>query len=169
MDDQGRWKRMKEKFRDLRVKYYKLKEKILNELNEAGLRISKRSKKITQSARKHKEKIIPDHVDPEVYDDDDNYYKEHNMTNLDSNNYTTAVDEYEYEDIDSPDESDDFEKLDDIKGICDQIDWNVINNDTTVYILTTYLIEDKIVCSLSNVEPNTEYEHVCEYGMSHRF
>jgi hypothetical protein len=163
MDDQGRWKRMKDKFREIRVRYYKLKEKVLKELDQAGLRISRRSKKVKQSVKKRKQNFVHDHVDPDVYDDYD-YYKDHNMTNLDLNNHSTAVEEYEYEDIDSPDDSDEFEKLDDIKGICDQIDWNVINNDSTVYILTTYLISDKIVCSLSNVEADTEYEHVCEYG-----
>jgi hypothetical protein len=34
-----------------------------------------------------------------------------------------------------------------------------------VYILTTYLVSDKIVCSLSDVESDIEYEHVCEYGL----
>lgn len=164
MDDQGRWQRMKDKFRELRVKYYQLKEKVIDELHAAGLRISRRSKKIKQSAKKHKEKLIPDHIDPDVYDDYD-YYGEHNRTNYIFSNDTTEVDEYEYENIDSEEEKDEFERMDDIRGICDQIDWNVLNNNVTTYMLTTFLIGDKIVCSLSNVEPDIEYEHVCEYGL----
>ena len=73
--------------------------------------------------------------------------------------------EYEYDDLDSPDESDEFERFADIHGICNQIHWNVLNDNSTVYILTTYIVSDKIVCSLSNIEPYTKYPHVCEYGM----
>jgi len=164
MDDQGRWKRMKDKFRELRVRYYKLKEKIIKELNEAGLHISRRSKKVKQSTKIHKQKFIQDHVDPDVYDDYD-YYKEQNMTNYIFSNDTEEVVEYEYDDLDSADEVDEFEQLEDVRGICDQIDWNVMNNDSTVYMLTIYLISDKISCSLSNVDPDVEYEHVCEYGL----
>ena len=165
MDDQGRWQRMKVKFQEVRVRYYKLKQKIVRELNDAGLRISKRSKKVKQSTRKHKQKFIHEHIDSELYDDDDDYYKEQNITNEISSNNTTAVEEFEYEDLDSEDEKDEFEQVEDIRGICDRVDWNVMNNDSTVYLLTTYLISDKIICSLSNVEPEIEYEHVCEYGM----
>lgn len=161
MDDQGRWQRMKEKFRELRVRYYKLKEKVLNELNEAGLRISKRSKKVKQSVKKHKQKFHDHHIDPDIYYDYDSY----NMTDQIFPNTTKVIEEYEYDDIDSPDETDEFEQIEEIRGICDQIDWNVINNDSTVYLLTTYLISDKVVCSLSNIEPDVEYEHVCEYGL----
>lgn len=164
MDDQGRWQRMKDKFREVRVKYYKLKEKVLDELNTAGLRISRRSKKIKQSAKITKEKFIPDHIDPDVYDDYD-YDNELNRTTLNLSNDTTQVEEYEYDDIYSEEEGDEFERMDDIRGICDQIDWNVLNNNATVYMLTTFLISDKIVCSLSNVESDLEYEHICEYGL----
>jgi len=165
MDDQGRWQRMKERFREVRLKYYKLKEKVIDELNAAGLRISRRSKKIKQSTKKRKEKFIQDHIDSDVYDDYD-YYNEQNRTDLNLfSNDTTEIDEYEYDDLNSEEESDEFERMDDIRGICDQIDWNVMNNNATVYMLTTFLISDKIVCSLSNVEYDLEYEHICEYGL----
>ena len=82
-----------------------------------------------------------------------------------NSNVTNNNDEYEYDDLDSPDESDEFEQIEDIRGICDQIHWNVFNNNSNVFILTTYIVSDKIVCSLSDVEPNTKYHHVCEYGM----
>jgi hypothetical protein len=161
MDDQGRWKRMKDKFREVRIRYYKLKEKILDELNAAGLRISRRSKKIKQSVKKRKEKFIYDHVDSDDYDD----YQEYNMTNDNTSNDTVEMDEYEYENLDTEEEGDEFERIEDVRGICDQIDWNVLNNNATVYLLSTYLNADKIVCSLSNVEDDFEYEHLCEYGL----
>lgn len=115
-NDSDQW----EKFREEQMKYYKLKEKIFDELNSAGLRISRRST-------------------------------------------TAAIDEYE--DFDSENLNDEFERIENIQRICDRIDWNVRNNHSTIYILTTFLISDKIVCSISNVESDSEYEHICEYGM----
>ncbi|CAF3836522.1 unnamed protein product, partial [Rotaria sp. Silwood1] len=47
--------------------------------------------------------------------------------------------DYEEEDFDSPDESDDFEQIDDVREICDQVVWNVMENDSQVYTLTTFL------------------------------
>ncbi|CAF4943893.1 unnamed protein product [Rotaria sp. Silwood1] len=38
--------------------------------------------------------------------------------------------DYEEEDFDSPDESDDFEQIDDVREICDQVVWNVMKNDS---------------------------------------
>jgi len=106
-----------------------LRKKIFDELNSAGLRISRRSKN-------YKQKFI------------------HN--NINSNNRTVV--------LDSENETDDFEQMENIQGICDRIDWNVINNNSTIYKLTTDLISNKIVCSFSNVKSDIEYRHVCEYG-----
>ncbi|CAF1562766.1 unnamed protein product [Rotaria magnacalcarata] len=166
MNDQGRWQRMKDKFRQIRTRYYKLKEKILHELDSAGLRISRRSKKIKQKVKIYKEKYAhePNTSDNDYYD-----YEEQNITISTTPNDTQSIDEYEYDDIDSEDDADEFEQFDDVRGICDQVDWNVLNNDSTVYVLTTYLIVNKIVCSLSNVEPNVEYDHVCEYVLDFCF
>lgn len=154
MEDQGRWQRMKEKFREMRMKYYKLKDKVVRELESAGLRISRRSKKIKQTVKKRKEKYFDD----QMYDDYD-YLHETNQTNE-----TMEVDEYEYENLDEEEDDHEFERMDDITGICDQVDWNVLNNNATVYMLTTFLIEEKIVCSISNIESDFEYDHLCEYG-----
>ncbi len=111
-----------------------MRKKILDELNSAGLRISRRSKN-------YKQKFI------------------HN--NINSNN-RTVIDEYD--NLNSENETDEFERIENIQGICDRIDWNVINNDSTIYKLTTDLISDKIICSFSNVKSDIEYRHVCEYG-----
>lgn len=165
MDDEGRWQRMKEKFRDVRKRYYQLKTKILDEFHAAGLRISRRSKKIKQSVKHRKEKFVADHIEPsELYDEYDEYPSESNRTMIIPVNTTREIEEYEYDDLDSDEPNEDFESLDEIRGICDQIDWNVLNNNVSIYMLTTYLIENRIVCSLSNVEDDQEYEHVCEYG-----
>ncbi|CAF3749015.1 unnamed protein product [Rotaria sp. Silwood1] len=81
-----------------------------------------------QSVIKYKQKFIHDHIDYDVYDDYENY-TDQNMTNFIFPNGTTAVDEYEYDDLDSEDERDKFEEIEDILGICDQINWNVMNKN----------------------------------------
>ena len=164
MNDQDQWQRVKKKVRQIRTKYYKLKEKILQELKLAGLRISKRSKKIKQSVDKYQQKYMHSHINLDSETNYD-YHQEQNVTDHISLNDTTAIDEYEYDSLDSSDEDEIFEEIDDIQGICDKIDWNVLNNDSTVYILTTYLISNKIICSLSNIESLMEYQHICEYGL----
>jgi hypothetical protein len=164
---------MKGTFRELRIKYQKLKRRIVQRLNSTGLRILRRTKKVKQ-IRPSKEQFLHDEIDPAQYDEYDFDDKESNLTDLISSNQTTvnvsaiinnADDEYEYDDLDSPDETDEFEQIEDIRGICSQIDWNVFNDNSTVFILTTYVLSNKTVCSLSDVEPDTEYRHVCEYSM----
>jgi hypothetical protein len=132
---------MKDKFLELRVRYRQLKEKLIDELNTAGLRISRRSKTIKQSVRKRI------------------------RTNNNFSSDRIKVGEYEYDNLNAEDESDELKQMDDIRGICDRIDWNVRNNDSTLYILTTSFISDKMICSLTDVEPDVEYRHVCEYGL----
>jgi hypothetical protein len=174
MNDEDRWGRMKGKFHEVRVKYQRLKEKIVDQLSSSGLRILRRSKKIKQIPRK--QHIMTDEIDPNQYDQYDFDDRELNLTNLTFQNDTIINmssiidnDEYEYEDLDSPDEIDEFEQIEDIRGICDRIYWNVENDNSTVYLLTTYIVLDKTACSFSDVEINTEYPHVCEYGLSFEF
>jgi hypothetical protein len=173
MNDQGRWKRMKEKFQEVRVKYQKLKQKIVDRLTATGLRILRRTKKVKQIPPKQ------EFNHDEMYSDQSNEYgyddKELNITNPIIPNDTTINnssiinnDEYEYDDLDSSDESDEFEQIEDIRGICGELHWNVLNNNnnnSTTFILTKYNMSDKIICSLSDVESHTKYPHVCEYGL----
>ncbi|CAF0734551.1 unnamed protein product [Rotaria sordida] len=167
MNDQGRWNRMKSKFHEVRVKYRNLKQKIVDRLSSTGLRILTRSKKMKQIPSKQSL----------IHDEKQFNKKQSNITNIIFSNETTINidlvtstndnaddEEYEYDDLDSSDESDEFEQIEDIRGICDQIAWNALDNNSTVYILTTYIVSDKIVCSLSDVEPDIEYHHICEYG-----
>jgi Ser/Thr protein kinase RdoA (MazF antagonist) len=51
MSDQDQWQRMRDKFREERVKRNELREKILDEFNSAGLRISIHSKKVKPSIK----------------------------------------------------------------------------------------------------------------------
>ncbi len=65
----------------------------------------------------------------------------------------------------SDDMINDFERFNDIRGLCDRFEWNVINNDSHIFILTSYKIWDKLVCSLSDIDLNSTYEYVCQYGL----
>ncbi|CAF4014451.1 unnamed protein product, partial [Rotaria sp. Silwood2] len=168
MNDQGNWQRMKEKFRKARIRDYKLKTKVLDELRAAGLRISRRSKKIKQAVHDKKENFRLDHHDSNEYYNDktmDGAQKSiiHNSMKVNEQDYE------EEEDLDLPDEADDFEQIDDIHGICDQVVWNVMKNSSQVYVLTTFLRDKKIVCSLSDTDPNVKYNHVCEYVLDFCF
>jgi hypothetical protein len=143
-NDQDRWNRMKQQLRRVRIKYQNSTKRIIDRLNSAGLRIMRRSRKKQQSFKQ---------------------YQSNDSIVINNSNVTNNNDEYEYDDLDSPDESDEFEQIEDIRGICNQIHWNVFDNNSNVFILTTYIVSNKTVCSLSDVEPNTKYHHVCEYGM----
>jgi hypothetical protein len=65
----------------------------------------------------------------------------------------------------SDDDNDAFERFADIRSLCDQFAWNALNNNSHVFTFTTYKIWDKLVCSLSDIEKNSTYEHVCQYGL----
>jgi len=68
--------------------------------------------------------------------------------------------------IDSSDEyNNPFERFNHIRGLCNHFAWNVINNDSHIFIFTTYKIWDKLVCSLSDINLNSTYEYVCQYGL----
>jgi len=64
----------------------------------------------------------------------------------------------------SDEDNDAFERFNDIRRLCDQFAWNVFNNDSHIFTFTTYKILDKLVCSLSDINLNLTYEHVCQYG-----
>ncbi len=84
---------------------------------------------------------------------------------FESTNGNETNDRDENDHIYSSDEDNDaFERFDDIRGLCNQFAWNVFNNDSHIFTFTTYKIWDKLVCSLSDVDKNSTYEHVCQYG-----
>lgn len=57
-----------------------------------------------------------------------------------------------------------FQRFKDIRGLCHQFAWTVLNNNSHIFTFTTYKIWDKLICSLSDIDLNTTYEHVCQYG-----
>jgi hypothetical protein len=58
-----------------------------------------------------------------------------------------------------------FERFNDIRGLCNYVTWDVINNDSNIFTFTSYKIWDKLVCSLSDIDHNSTYEYVCQYGL----
>jgi len=58
----------------------------------------------------------------------------------------------------------DSERMDDIRVVCDEIDWNIIDRNSTVYMLTTSSRSNKTICSLSDVQSDLKSKHICEYG-----
>ncbi|CAF3277883.1 unnamed protein product [Rotaria sp. Silwood2] len=91
--------------------------------------------------------------------------KSSNFTNGDETN-----DRDENNHIYSSDEDNNvFERFDNIRGFCDQFAWNVFNNDSHIFTFTTYKIWDKLICSLSDIDLNSTYEHVCQYVLDFCF
>lgn len=57
-----------------------------------------------------------------------------------------------------------IERFDTIRHRCDQFAWNVLSNDSHLFIFTTYKIWNQSVCSLSDIQRNSTYAYVCQYG-----
>jgi len=160
--DSGRWKRMKNAFNEVRIRYERLKRKIVDRLSSTGLRIFRRSKKMKNISS------IPefDENDSHMYFYPDNEFIVEHDSNAADQHLFINMEEYDYDELDSTDEADEFEQLDDIHGICDDVHWNVFDaiQNSTVYLLTKYNISNRVICSLSEVEPHLKYHHICEYG-----
>jgi hypothetical protein len=170
--DQGLWKRMKESLRDIRMKYQRLKQKVVDRLSLTGLKILRRTRKMKTYPTD--EEILHHHMYSDLYNEyNDDHINDNSTDILSSPDITLNIsavidhDEYEYDDLDSSDEIDEFEQINDTRRICDDIHWNVLNetSNATVFILTKYNMSDKIICSLSDVDSYTRYHHVCEYGL----
>ncbi len=58
----------------------------------------------------------------------------------------------------------DFERIDDLYHACDQFVWNTFQTDSHILALTTYLMSNRTVCSLSGIEPDESYPYMCQYG-----
>jgi hypothetical protein len=57
-----------------------------------------------------------------------------------------------------------FLNIADIRDSCQQIKWNVVNEDSNVLILTIESKLDQSICSLSNAYLTSAYSHLCQYG-----
>lgn len=60
---------------------------------------------------------------------------------------------------------DKFEQMENIQGICDQIDWNVLDPSSTIHLLRISSVSNRTVCSLNTVQSDSKYQHICEYGL----
>lgn len=131
-------------------------------MSSTGLRILRRSKKMKEIPLK--QHAPHDESDVHHYDEYDFDDRELNITHMRSS--THDEDDYEYDELDSPDESDPFEQISDIRSICQQVVWDVpsIDPNSTLYVLSTYIVANHTVCSLSEVDVESEYPHLCEYG-----
>lgn len=134
-NDQSQWQSIIDNFRRYRIEYNKLRENLLDKLNSSDLCILKCSNKIKQSIHN-------------PY----GYYNGRQMANSNCFDYIE-------------DKTNGFEKMEDIRTICDRIDWKVNNPNSTIYELTTVMISNETICSLSNVQSSIKYEHICEYGL----
>ena len=78
------------------------------------------------------------------------------------NDSTSIVDEDELDY--SSDTNDPFEDEEDHRAVCHRIDWNVHHNHSNVFLLTTYLDRENVVCSISDLVADHRYPHLCEIG-----
>ena len=81
--------------------------------------------------------------------------KHHDMSVNLRNTTTTNV---------SREKNDEFERLDQIRDLCHQFAWNVLNNDSHLFVFSTYILSNEMVCSLSDVDLNSTYPYACQYG-----
>ena len=63
---------------------------------------------------------------------------------------------------------DQSDNLDHIYEYCQQIKWNVANEDLTALVLTIRSESNEHICSLSNAELPVAYNHLCQYGKSNK-
>lgn len=49
---------------------------------------------------------------------------------------------------------------------CDQLELNIINEMSDVFILTKKFDSNRTICSLNNINSESAYYHLCEYRKS---
>jgi hypothetical protein len=67
-------------------------------------------------------------------------------------------------DVETLNNQDEFENLDQMSNICHEIKWNVVKNSSSILLFNIQSNSEKTICSLSNIEPTMEYTHMCQYG-----
>lgn len=88
----------------------------------------------------------------QVRNDFENQIKLSNSTNI---NQTDSSDENDHA----------FDLFNNISGLCHQFAWSVTNNNSRFLTFSAYKIGDKLICSLSDIDLNINYEHLCQYGL----
>jgi hypothetical protein len=56
-----------------------------------------------------------------------------------------------------------FQNISSLRKPCDKFQWNVVDENSTVLILTVKLNSNRSVCSLSNINVKVAYAHLCQY------
>ncbi|CAF0753896.1 unnamed protein product [Adineta ricciae] len=69
----------------------------------------------------------------------------------------------------SREKNDMFERLDQIHDLCYQFAWNVLSNDSHLFVFSTYILSNKTICSLSDVDLNSTYTYACQYVLDFCF
>ncbi|CAF0859125.1 unnamed protein product [Adineta steineri] len=67
------------------------------------------------------------------------------------------------------DVNDDPEQLDNILKVCDQFVWNVLEEDPQFFLLTRYLVSNKFICSISDIDLSIHYKYMCQYVLDFCF
>lgn len=86
------------------------------------------------------------------------------MKNFSTNFFNEKKNLFTDEQFEGSEKIDPFENVVDLQKICFQIDFNIGKNNSNVFLLTTYSIADKIVCSLTEANFDEKYDFLCEYG-----
>ena len=81
------------------------------------------------------------------------------------NDTSTEIEELDY----SSDTTDPFEDQENHRSVCQQVEWNVLHPHSNVFLLTTYLKSEEVVCSISDIVADYRYHHLCELGSSSIF
>ncbi|CAF1260173.1 unnamed protein product [Rotaria sordida] len=56
-----------------------------------------------------------------------------------------------------------FQNISSLRKPCDKFQWNVVDENSTVLILTVKLNFNRSICSLSNINVKVAYAHLCQY------
>jgi len=81
-----------------------------------------------------------------------------------TNRIANEKDHSKKDDINSFSNDDDSKQFDDIRKVCDQFAWNALDNNSTIFLLSKYVLSNKIICSISDIDPDINYQHMCQHG-----
>jgi hypothetical protein len=136
VNDEIGWQSAEDNFRNVRLNY------------------DKRKKRFCQSRR-----------EGNLYDENPIDHIICTQTNSQSTNrIANEKDHSKKDEINSFSDDDDSKQFDDIRKVCDHFVWNVLDNNSTILLLTKYVISNKTICSISDIDPDISYQHMCQHG-----
>ncbi|CAF1247712.1 unnamed protein product [Rotaria sordida] len=152
--DEKRWQSAEDNFRQIRLNYY-----------------NRKKKKICQS--RHEGNLYDENqISHIICTQTDSQSLPPSTTTQSSISNTVIVNENDHfkkDEINSFITDDDSIQLNDIRKVCDQFVWNIVESDSNVFLLTRYLISNTIICSISNIDPDMSYQHICQYVLDFCF